>query len=550
MKFAKRITSIALASVTAMSLCTVQSFSEMQTMTAFAESCSDQAQYGDYLYYQMGDEDDDETYDYVTITDCDESATEIEIPDEIDGLPVKSIGEYAFLDCKYITDIIIPDSVTGLEYGAFFRCEALTGIKIPSSVTSIGTRAFYDCTALSDIIIPDSVTSVGADAFDYTSWLEASKAENPLVIVNGILIDGNTFTGDIVIPDSVTVIADGAFADSAALTCVTIPESVTNMGAGLFNGCTSLKELVFLNDIKSFEPSCIQTGENVYTYNGFFGDCTALECFTIPDGVISIGECTFNNCTSLKQINISDSVLEIKRNAFAGCEGLESVTIPDSVNEIGMEAFYLCDNLESITIENSECEIYDSRRTISNSLDYDVDDYYYYFSGIIYGYENSTTQAYAEKYDYAFESLGDAPIQTTPSVTTAVTTTTITTTTTTTTKTNVSETTQAGESTTAAPLTTTSLETTNTTNTTATTVSTFVTSAITTTATGTTRPTGDANGDDKMTVSDAAFIARMLAKRITISIDENPYADYNGDGKVTVADAAAIARYLAKAKNK
>ncbi|MBE6844796.1 MAG: hypothetical protein E7508_03650 [Ruminococcus sp.] len=59
---------------------------------------------------------------------------------------------------------------------------------------------------------------------------------------------------------------------------------------------------------------------------------------------------------------------------------------------------------------------------------------------------------------------------------------------------------------------------------------------------------GDANCDNALTVSDAAYIARTLAKRETIDIESNPAADYNGDGKVTVADAAAIARYLAKRK--
>ena len=61
---------------------------------------------------------------------------------------------------------------------------------------------------------------------------------------------------------------------------------------------------------------------------------------------------------------------------------------------------------------------------------------------------------------------------------------------------------------------------------------------------------GDANNDSKLTVSDAAFIARTLAKRETIDVKTNPAADFNGDGKVTVSDAAAIARELAKAKSK
>ncbi|MBQ8435851.1 MAG: dockerin type I repeat-containing protein [Oscillospiraceae bacterium] len=57
---------------------------------------------------------------------------------------------------------------------------------------------------------------------------------------------------------------------------------------------------------------------------------------------------------------------------------------------------------------------------------------------------------------------------------------------------------------------------------------------------------GDANGDNELNISDAAFIARTLARRETIDVTTNPAADYNNDGKVTVSDAATIARDLAK----
>ena len=54
---------------------------------------------------------------------------------------------------------------------------------------------------------------------------------------------------------------------------------------------------------------------------------------------------------------------------------------------------------------------------------------------------------------------------------------------------------------------------------------------------------GDANGDGKFNVRDAAYIARMMAKGQT----GKPYsaADYNRDGKVNVRDAAAIAKKIA-----
>ena len=55
---------------------------------------------------------------------------------------------------------------------------------------------------------------------------------------------------------------------------------------------------------------------------------------------------------------------------------------------------------------------------------------------------------------------------------------------------------------------------------------------------------GDVNQDDRLTVRDAAYIARMLAqgKADTIPL----IGDFNGDGRVNVRDAAAIARELAQ----
>ena len=75
--------------------------------------------------------------DHIEITDCDESATEIIIPAEIDGLPVTSIGYCAFYDCTGLTSITIPDSVDSIGESTFEGCSALTKITIPDSVTSI-----------------------------------------------------------------------------------------------------------------------------------------------------------------------------------------------------------------------------------------------------------------------------------------------------------------------------------------------------------------------------------------------------------------------------
>lgn len=57
---------------------------------------------------------------------------------------------------------------------------------------------------------------------------------------------------------------------------------------------------------------------------------------------------------------------------------------------------------------------------------------------------------------------------------------------------------------------------------------------------------GDANGDGKFNVRDAAFVASNLAKGIKMEVSNA--TDYNGDGKINVRDAAAMARALASNK--
>lgn len=58
---------------------------------------------------------------------------------------VKVIGNNAFSECRSLTNINIPNSVTNIGDGAFAGCKLLTKIDIPDSVTNIGDKAFRDC---------------------------------------------------------------------------------------------------------------------------------------------------------------------------------------------------------------------------------------------------------------------------------------------------------------------------------------------------------------------------------------------------------------------
>ena len=117
------------------------------------------------LSYEIGDGG-------VTITDCAEAAQgDLEIPEEIEGLPVTSIGKKAFFGCTSLTSISIPERVTSIGVEAFTVCASLTSITIPEGVTNIRRSTFSNCSSLTSITIPDSVTSIGDQAFDRCNGL-------------------------------------------------------------------------------------------------------------------------------------------------------------------------------------------------------------------------------------------------------------------------------------------------------------------------------------------------------------------------------------------
>ena len=120
--------------------------------TVLSASAEDKI-YGD-LSYDVTDAGE------VVITGYNGDAATVEIPSEIDGKPVTSIGWSAFQNCTSLTTITIPGSVKSVGWSAFKDCTGLTGITISNGVTIIEGSAFNGCTGLTAITIPNSVTDI------------------------------------------------------------------------------------------------------------------------------------------------------------------------------------------------------------------------------------------------------------------------------------------------------------------------------------------------------------------------------------------------------
>ncbi|MCM1533167.1 MAG: leucine-rich repeat protein [Corallococcus sp.] len=354
----------------------------------------------------------------VGITDYGKTYTEIIIDPIIEGVNIRQIGESAFANCKAMTKITIPDTITTIGASAFANCnklikidfkgeiadwcnisfgnssanplyyahnlyvngELVTELEIPDGVTEIKNCAFCGCTSITSVTIPDSVQSIGYYAFDncgnliavyYTGviadWCNISfggYGANPLYYAHNLYINNEIISGDIVMPNGVTTIPSYTFKNSA-ITSITIPNSVTSIDGYAFDSCNNLTAVYYAGTVGDWCKININSNPMSYAQNLYINNEIISGDIVLPDGVTTIPMYTFKNST-ITSITIPNSVKTIGGFAFQNCNCLTGITVPNSVTSIGSSAFSGCSSLESITLPF----VGGSRKTASAAYQY------------------------------------------------------------------------------------------------------------------------------------------------------------------------------------
>ena len=203
--------------------------------------------------------------------------------------------------------------------------------------------------------------------------------------------------GELIIPDTiegypVTNICSGAFAHCKKITSITIPASVTDIGDHAFSWCTQLTGIWVAENNPAYKsdaqgvlfsadgttliqaPGAISGDYSipagVVTIGDYsFSGCENLTGVTIPEGVATIGNSAFSTCYLLTSVVLPESLASIGNWAFSEC-AFSSLRIPSGTGRIGLEAFYCCKNLKDVYFAGNApvfdfCVFRDVRATLS-----------------------------------------------------------------------------------------------------------------------------------------------------------------------------------------
>lgn len=230
----------------------------------------------------------------------------VNIPSEINGTPVTTIGNAAFRDSS-VTSVTIPASVTEIGSNAFAGCTNLTSVTYGGDWSNLtiqsGNPAVEDAAKdaaneqLFDFKFILNNTAVVVISYKGTAadvTIPSRYKGKPVTVIDPVAFYNNSAVTSVTIPDSVTSISDEAFGFCSQLTNISIPNSVTYIGFSAFNSCTSLKSITL--------PSSLSTIQSYAFYN-----CGNLKTIRIPVSVTSIGNCAFDVCPSLMTVTYPGS---------------------------------------------------------------------------------------------------------------------------------------------------------------------------------------------------------------------------------------------------
>ena len=359
------------------------------------ETITKQVAYSQGLEFSLNKKGD--SYAVKGIGSCTDSI--VNIPDTYNGLPVTSIGKWAFKGCS-LSGLSLPSSISyigdkafancqsletvtlsnGIKYineGAFYNCSNLETVNFPSTLKTISFWAFKDCVSLKEVKLSKEV-SVDSSAFDGCG-VSIERCDNipEIVLVEEIDTLVSEITIDDIDIDEITLVEpvieeiiieepviEELIIEEPVIEEIIIDETVETItkqvaySQGLEFSLNKKGDSYAVKGIGSCTDSVVAIPD---TYNGLpvtsiiksaFKSCTICGLI-VPSSVVFIDERAAWGCHNLESVTLSEGIKYINIGAFMGCYKLAKINFPSSLKKIDAWAFNGCTSLTSIKLMNT-----------------------------------------------------------------------------------------------------------------------------------------------------------------------------------------------------
>ena len=234
--------------------------------------------------------------------------THLLLPSSINGYVVTKIGDYAFLNCKNLSRIDIPPSITTIGDYAFKGCAAISiirgtdsggedaTIEIPDNITTLGYHPFEDLKSVAVIIPRTTIETKGNPiaGMPFIATVEIDE-NNPKFISSDNVIYNKQLTEVVAVPAN--------YSSSS----IHFLNSTQKINCEALYGCENLRSILL--------PESLE-----YIGTNAFAKCASISALTIPATVTEIGHSPFTNCIDLLKVTYDGNAPATDNALYAGTQ--------------------------------------------------------------------------------------------------------------------------------------------------------------------------------------------------------------------------------------
>ena len=230
----------------------------------------------------------------------------------------------------------IPQSVTVIGKDAFHGGSAPALLDLSGNIKIIDDYAFAECDYLNNVLLPPCLSYIGDYAFagcQNLSYLRINDVKSWGYYTFG----SNKSLYYLVFNAPLKSIGMNAFSGCSSLKSLLLPEGLDSIIFDAFNDCENLEYVRF--------PSTLE-----FIGNGAFSNCKSLNSPILPEGLIDIRLDAFFYCHNIKELDIPKSAENTYYNTGGGMKNLRVLKLPspDVLRKLSMPNCY---HLEKIIIK-------------------------------------------------------------------------------------------------------------------------------------------------------------------------------------------------------